>query len=334
MPLTYVIADLHGRFDLLQAALSNIVQHAGARPFKIVTLGDYVDRGPQSREVIAGLMSAQAAGTNLICLKGNHEYIMQRALTWTWLASASRTRCLSWWKHNGGDFTLASYGNKVPPDHLRWIKKLPTLHVDKYRIFVHAGVDANKPLDEQTDEFLLWHRYPEGVDIGHGKRHVVHGHTPHRHGPENLSRRTNLDTLAWQTGRLVIAVFDDAIPGPADQYIELLAAETPAMQAEHPGVDARRAVAPDIAARTGEFLPAADGKKDHPFHDLDLAMRIALRWTLRDIEARRWTITPLNPVHLEKLMALDLVEIRDNDPVLTKAGLEVLGVARVTARSP
>ena len=59
---------------------------------------------------------------------------------------------------------------------------------------------------------LLWHRYPEGDDIGYGERHVVHGHTPNPQGPERLSRRTNLDTLAWKTGRLVIAVFDDHTP--------------------------------------------------------------------------------------------------------------------------
>ncbi|MGZ3328449.1 MAG: metallophosphoesterase [Xanthobacteraceae bacterium] len=85
MPLTYVIADLHGRFDLLQAALATIAQHASGRAFKIVTLGDYVDRGPQSRQVIGRLMAAQAAGANLICVKGNHEYMMHRALTRTCL---------------------------------------------------------------------------------------------------------------------------------------------------------------------------------------------------------------------------------------------------------
>jgi serine/threonine protein phosphatase 1 len=328
MPLTYVIADLHGRFDLLQAALTTISQHAGSRPIKIVALGDYVDRGPESRQVIECLMAAQAAGTNLICLKGNHEYMMHRALTRSWFASASRARCLSWWKHNGGDFTLASYGNKVPPAHLRWIRKLPMLHVDEHRVFVHAGVDPDLPLDKQRDDYLLWHRYPDGADIGYGKRHVVHGHTPHRKGPEKLSQRTNLDTLAWQTGRLVIAVFDDDIPGPAASYIEMPHASTPATQAPHASDHATRRAVCDAVALTGPPLPAADdGKTHHPFRDLDLGTRIALRWTLRDIEAKRWTITPVNPTHLETLMALNLVEIRDDDPVLTRAGLEVLSVS-------
>jgi serine/threonine protein phosphatase 1 len=328
MPLTYVIADLHGRFDLLQAALDTIAEHARGRPFKIVTLGDYVDRGPQSRQVIGRLMAAQAAGMNLICLKGNHEYMMHRALTRSWFASASRARCLSWWKHNGGDSTLASYGSEVPSNHLRWMKNLPTIHVDEHRIFVHAGVDPTRTLDEQTDEFLLWHRYAEGADIGHGKRHVVHGHTPNPQGPEQLSRRTNLDTLAWNTGRLVIAVFDDHTPGPAIRYIELPGARTPAMQVAHRCDRARREVRSDVVARSETFLPRVDNrKKDDPFRDLDLVTKIALRWTLRDIEAKRWLITPINPIHLEKLMARNLVEIRNDEPVLTKAGIEALGTS-------
>jgi serine/threonine protein phosphatase 1 len=325
MPLTYVIADLHGRFDLLQAALATIAQDAGGGAFKIVTLGDYVDRGPQSRQVVGRLMAVQAAGANLICLKGNHEYMMHRALTRTWFASGSRTHSQSWWKHNGGETTLTSYGNKVPSDHLRWMKNLPSIHVDEHRIFVHAGVDPTKPLDEQTDEYMLWHRYQEGDDVGYGERHVVHGHTPDPEGPEMLSCRTNLDTLAWKTGRLVIAVFDDHTPGPAIKYIELPEARTPAMQTAHRQDEARREVVSDVMARTAPSLPAVDDRKKHdPFRDLGLVTKIALRWTLRDIEAKRWMITPINPVHLEQLMALNLVEIRNDDPVLTKAGLDAL----------
>ena len=76
MSLTYAIADLHGRFDLLTAAFDAIVKHAAERSFKIITLGDYVDRGPQSRQIIDHLMAAQEMGVSLICLKGNHEDMM------------------------------------------------------------------------------------------------------------------------------------------------------------------------------------------------------------------------------------------------------------------
>lgn len=213
MNITYAIADLHGRFDLLEAAFGAITSHAKDRPFKIITLGDYVDRGPQSRQIIEHLMSAQAAGMKLICLKGNHEDMMYETIT--------APLDPNWWVGNGGETTLKSYGGTVPSEHLHWVKGLPTVHVDQHRVFVHAGVDPTKTLDEQTDEFKLWYRYTDGADIGHGERHVVHGHTPRPHGPERYENRTNLDTYAWRTGRLVIAVFDDSTTGPPIEFIEI-----------------------------------------------------------------------------------------------------------------
>ena len=71
------------------------------------------------------------------------------------------------------------------------------------------------------DKILLWKRYPTGADVGHGARHVVHGHDPAVDGPIRYERRTALDTLAWQTGRLVIAVFDDAKAGGPIDTIEI-----------------------------------------------------------------------------------------------------------------
>jgi serine/threonine protein phosphatase 1 len=218
MPLTYAIADLHGRFDLLTAAFEGIFKDAILRgeageKVKIVTLGDYVDRGPQSREIVEYLMAAQAAGASLICLKGNHEQMMHDSLV--------GATDMGWWMANGGQTALKSYNNDVPRSHLHWINNLPTNHVDEHRVFVHAGIDPTKALDEQTDEYMLWSRYVDNADVGHGKRHVVHGHTPNPHGPERYENRTNLDTLAWRTGRLIIAVFDDAKPGPAVGYIEI-----------------------------------------------------------------------------------------------------------------
>ena len=158
-------------------------------------------------------MAAQAAGMKLICLKGNHEDVMHETIT----ASLDP----NWWVGNGGETTLQSYGGVVPPEHLNWVKNLPTVHIDQHRVFVHAGVDPTKPLDEQTDEIKLWYRYADGADIGHGERHVVHGHTPKPLGPERYENRTNLDTYAWRTGRLVIAVFDDATAGPPVEFIEI-----------------------------------------------------------------------------------------------------------------
>ena len=94
------------------------------------------------------------------------------------------------------------------------------MYVDGHRIFVHAGIDPTKALDEQTEDFLLWYRYWESADNGHSGRHVMHGHTSNPGGPEQYRNRTKLDTLARRTGRLVVAVFDDEKPGPAIESVE------------------------------------------------------------------------------------------------------------------
>jgi serine/threonine protein phosphatase 1 len=98
---------------------------------------------------------------------------------------------------------------------------LPLTHVDKHRVFVHAGVDPTRPLDDQKEQVLLWWLYPDGADIGHGDRHVVHGHDQFAHGPLKFEHRTDLDTFAWYTGRLVIGVFDDAKAGGPIDFIEI-----------------------------------------------------------------------------------------------------------------
>src|SRR4051794_3065524 len=125
MSLTYAIPDLHGRLDLLDAALDRITEHAGGESATIVTLGDYVDRGPSSREVLERLMNFRSGTLRMIVLKGNHEAMM-------WEACNDPTK-LDWWIRNGGDATLASYqldagsDGCVPPAHLAWIACLPLM---------------------------------------------------------------------------------------------------------------------------------------------------------------------------------------------------------------
>ncbi|WP_063993600.1 metallophosphoesterase family protein [Bradyrhizobium sp.] len=223
MSLTYAIPDLHGRLDLLERALSRILEHAGHQTARVITLGDYVDRGPNSREVIEFLMRWSYPNLQLTALKGNHEAMM-------WEACNNLVEA-TWWIENGGTETLASYGEfipgmplrtVVPPHHLAWIAELPTLFADSKRVFVHAGLDPRLPLSQQSERTLLWKRYPKRGASGHGSRHVVHGHDADERAPLVSSGKTNLDAMAWKTGRLVVGVFADELPGGAVEFLEVL----------------------------------------------------------------------------------------------------------------
>ena len=223
--LTYAVGDVHGRRDLLELAFERIAARAGARAYRIVMLGDYVDRGPASAGVIELLLRRGEQADDLVCLKGNHEDMMLRAL-------AGEDGALGLWLGNGGAETLRSYGARpegdvrraIPEAHLRWISDLPLTASDRYRTFVHAGLEPYVPLSEQDEATLLWIRGPFlTAPAGAFEKHVVHGHTPHWDGkpdpatPELLAHRTNLDTGAWATGVLSVGVFDpDAAGGPTE----------------------------------------------------------------------------------------------------------------------
>lgn len=221
---TYAIADLHGRFDLLTRAYDAIAAHAAA-PGTIIHLGDYVDRGPQSRQIIEFLMdpATAPAGWHRHVLKGNHEDMAVQCLR-------GHAR-MSWWLGNGGNMTLISYGLRVgdganpkavPEHHVEWLHTLNLYHEDEYRFFVHAGVDPEVSREEQTEEDLLWKLYPNSDFRGFDGKHVVHGHHPFANGPTKFLARTNLDTFAWNTGRLVVGVFDDEKPGGPVDLLEII----------------------------------------------------------------------------------------------------------------
>jgi serine/threonine protein phosphatase 1 len=209
--LTFAVGDVHGCLDKLDRLLAACEAHAGALPARYVFLGDYIDRGPQSRGVIDRLMAKQAArpGT-VVCLRGNHE---QMAID----AHAS-ARAVPLWLANNGLSTLRNYdGRRISPEHLAWLNALPYCHDDGLRFFVHAGIDLRVPLAAQAPEVMVWMREPflsecDAVDCG---RFIVHGHTPLRGGtPDLRRRRVNLDTAAVMGGPLTAAVFDDTQPQP------------------------------------------------------------------------------------------------------------------------
>ena len=215
MSFTYVIPDIHGRDDLLDGALAEIAAHSGGETCVIVTIGDYVDKGPESRQVIERLLPGIACGRRFVALKGNHDAMMVQGLR--------DPAKLDRWLEKGGDAALESYGGDpaaVPQTHIAWIDGLQLMHADAHRIYVHAGLDPEIPLDRQSEETLLWKRYPKGDKTGFGERHVVHGHDNDPDGPLLYEGRSNLDTAAWKTGRLTVGVFDDDRPGgPVDLIV-------------------------------------------------------------------------------------------------------------------
>jgi serine/threonine protein phosphatase 1 len=215
MSQTFVIPDIHGRLDLLERGLAEIAARSTGVKDTIVTIGDYVDKGPDSKGVIDRLIEGVGGRFLLVPLKGNHDAMMADALR-------DDTKVADWLA-KGGDAALGSYGGHsadVPQSHIDWLDRLRLIHADTHRLYVHAGVDAGVSLDRQNEKTLLWKRYPKEYPQGFGLLHVVHGHDNHPEGPLLYEGRTNLDTLAWRTGRLTIGVFDDDRPGgPSDLIV-------------------------------------------------------------------------------------------------------------------
>jgi serine/threonine protein phosphatase 1 len=212
MPLTYAVGDIHGSLEKLKSLIAGCRQHAGDREMRMVFLGDYIDRGPDSAAVVRLVMTMQAeAPDSVIALKGNHE-------AWALAVCDGAVPVLGWLR-NGGAATLKSYGvadvGDLPRPHLDWMRSLRVTYDDGRRFFVHAGVNPQKPLDAQEEEELLWIREPFLDDERDYGRLIVHGHTPLETAmPDLRVNRLNLDTAAVFGGPLTAAVFDDTRTEP------------------------------------------------------------------------------------------------------------------------
>jgi len=206
--ITFAIGDIHGRHDLLQILLREIDGYAAGQPYKLVFLGDLIDRGPDSAAVVQTVRGLQARSPErVICLKGNHEAMMVGAVD-----ASSQSSTVGLWLMNGGQEALRSFGvqfvRDTPPDVVEWARQLPSFYEDERRYYVHAGLDPRRSRDDQDDETRLWIRGPflnAKHDFG---KHIVHGHTPLRTGrPDERTFRTNLDTGAAYGGALTAGVF-------------------------------------------------------------------------------------------------------------------------------
>ena len=216
----YAIGDIHGCSDLLDTLMDAI--SADSEKFdgetRLIFLGDYIDRGPDSRGVIERLLETAAARPNAAFIKGNHEAAMLDFLADPW----GGEEWLSW----GGAETLHSYGvtsalgrdpedvaadarERLPKPHLDFLESLDLTHLCGDYFFVHAGVKPGTPLTAQAESDLLWIRseFHNTRVADRPDKVVVHGHHPMKK-PLDAGWRIAVDTGACFTGRLTAVVLE------------------------------------------------------------------------------------------------------------------------------
>jgi len=219
--MTCAIGDVHGQIGKLEALLDRCARYSAGGALQLVFIGDYVDRGPNSRAVVELLVDLlQRNPGDVICLSGNHEAVVLAAATDRLDTLPDKPTMDEWIGGNGGGAaTLASYGvtraRDLPPEHLAWMAALPLFHDDGTRFFTHAGVRPGHSLDRQRKDDLLWIREPFLSYTGMFERLIVHGHTPvAARIPDLRANRLNLDSGAGYDGPLTAAVFDDRSRDP------------------------------------------------------------------------------------------------------------------------
>jgi serine/threonine protein phosphatase 1 len=212
----YAVGDIHGCAPALDA-LHGLMAEDAARALEarrvVVYLGDYVDRGPDSRGVIERLILPPRFGAEAVHLAGNHEAMMLDALH-----RPGDSDAVTLWADNGGAAALASWGvsaydmppeawaNAIPKPHLGFLLSLRRKVAFGGYLFVHAGLRPGVPIEAQDPDDLLWIREPFLSSTADFGAVVVHGHTP---GRDVVIRknRIGLDTGAVYGGRLTCAVF-------------------------------------------------------------------------------------------------------------------------------
>lgn len=212
----YAVGDVHGCFDLLMQlydAIKKDLEELRPERSTEIFLGDYIDRGPDSRKVVDWLIDAPPESDKRICLMGNHEAVL--------LDYLGNPQVADYWSKFGSSETFVSYG-VTPPSlttraamestHQEFLAALPDSHKNFFEtlpqsaeiggyFFAHAGVNPSKPLKQQSGEDLLWIREPFLSSKKRLGRTIVHGHTP-CHEPEIRENRINIDTGAYKSGTL------------------------------------------------------------------------------------------------------------------------------------
>ncbi|MGN6582673.1 MAG: metallophosphoesterase family protein [Rhizobiaceae bacterium] len=217
----YAIGDVHGRLDLLEVMHERIASDLQKRPvadFGIIHLGDYTDRGSDSKGVLDFLVARCESDPRFIALMGNHDEGLLE-----FLATADRDGLFA---GNGGEATARSYGVEIdfssderaregrdalldamPEAHIAFLSSLPRSIAFGDFFFCHAGIRPGVPLDRQDPEDLTWIRWDFLDHTGLFEKVIVHGHTPVAR-PDIQPNRIDIDTGAFKTGRLTALVID------------------------------------------------------------------------------------------------------------------------------
>ncbi|MCM8542050.1 MAG: serine/threonine protein phosphatase [Lentisphaeraceae bacterium] len=196
---TYAIGDIHGNYTCLKALIDKI---SPDKNDTLIFLGDYIDRGMFSKQVIEEIIALQQV-TNIVALKGNHEIMM--------LSSRNDDDCFNQWMGYGGFDTVASYesdfnfknwANQIPDSHWDFLENtIPYFENEKY-IFVHASIDANKDMKEQEDDFLYWKSF-DTIQAHKSGKITICGHTSQKNGEINTKENAIcIDTwslMMWLT---------------------------------------------------------------------------------------------------------------------------------------
>jgi serine/threonine protein phosphatase 1 len=213
----YAIGDIHGCLDRLVALHEMIAEDIAARPAEhttLVHLGDYVDRGADSAQVVDWLINQPPVPADAIVnLMGNHEFMMLSAL------AGVDKEAPSHWLMNGGADSLLSWGisrtipptewaTRIPRPHLLFLRDLGISHPIGPYLFVHAGVRPGVPLDRQSRQDMMWIREPFLSSRANHGAVIVHGHTPKRE-PIVQPNRIAIDTGAVLGGALTCVVLED-----------------------------------------------------------------------------------------------------------------------------
>jgi len=215
----YAVGDIHGRRDLLVSLLLKIWTDAAGKAQRptLVFLGDYVDRGPGSKDVVELVHSCIRADWEVVALRGNHDQLL--------LDFCRDPSVYRGWKAFGASETLRSYGVEppagddprdiarahqaflaaLPEPHFKFLDGLAYAHSIGDYFFVHAGVRPGVPFERQSPQDLMWIRDEFLASDKVLDKVVVHGHTPGE-APVNMPNRICVDTGAYATNRLTAVV--------------------------------------------------------------------------------------------------------------------------------